>query len=164
LDADPLTGLERRPQTRGGPRALDSAQVEARLRAVRDTRDRALFWLIYDGGLRCNEALAIDIEDTDWTERCIRIQGKGDRPREMFFSRRVAGYLDTYLTERGQPAHGPLFITSRKARNPRHADLTAEGHARLSYRQTDTLWKGYTPGWDLHQLWHAAITARAAKG
>ncbi len=35
---------------------------------------------------------------------------------------------------------------SRKARNPRHADLTAEGYARLSYRQADTLWKGYTTG------------------
>jgi len=164
LDDDPLVGLERRPQTRSGPRALDPEQVEARLRTIRDTRDRALFWLIYDGGLRCNEALAIDIEDINWAERCIRIQGKGDRPREMFFSRRVAGYLDVYLKERGEPTHGPLFITARKARNPRHADLTAEGHARLSYRQADTLWKGYTPGWDLHQLRHTAITARAAKG
>jgi len=164
LDDDPLRGLERRPQPHGLPRALDPERVETVLRSLRDTRDRALFWLIYDGGLRCNEALAIDIEDIDWAERCIRIQGKGDRPREMFFSRRVAGYLDAYLKERGEPAHGPLFITARKARNPRHADLTAEGHARLSYRQVDTLGKGYTPGWDLHQLRHTAITARAAKG
>jgi len=161
---DPLMGVERRPQVRGEPRALDPEQVEARLRTIHDTRDRALFWLIYDGALRCREALAIDVDDVDWSERCIRIQGKGDRPREMFFSRRVAGYLDVYLKERGEPAHGPLFITARKARNPRHADLTAEGHARLSYRQADTLWKGYTPGWDLHQLRHTAITARAAKG
>ncbi len=164
LDADPLRGLERRPQPHGEPRALDPERIEMVLRSLRDTRDRALLWLIYDGGLRCNEALAIDIEDIDWTERCIRIQGKGNRPRELFFSRRVAGYLDAYLKERGEPAHGPLFITARKARNPRHADLTAEGHARLSYRQADTLWKGYTPGWDLHQLRHTAITARAAKG
>ncbi len=164
LEDDPLAGLERRPQARGGPRALDPEQVEAVLRGVRDARDRALFWLIYDGGLRCREALAIDVDDIDWTERCIRIRGKGDRPREMFFSRRVAGYLDAYLKGRGEPAHGPLFVTARKARNPRRADLTPEGHARLSYRQADTLWKGYTPGWDLHQLRHTAISARAAKG
>jgi len=164
LADDPLVGVERRPQVRGGPRALDPEQVEAVLRSVRDARDRALFWLIYDGGLRCREALAIDLEDIDWTERCIRIRGKGDRPREMFFSRRVAGYLDTYLKGRDEPAHGPLFVTARKARNPRRADLTPEGYARLSYRQADTLWKGYTPGWDLHQLRHTAITARAARG
>ena len=164
LDEDPLAGLERRPQARGGPRALDPEQVEAALRAIRDIRDRALFWLIYDGGLRCREALSVNIEDIDWTERCIRIQGKGDRPREMFFSRRVSGHLDTYIKDRGEPAHGPLFVTARRARNPRRTDLTAEGYARLSYRQADTLWKGYTPGWDLHQLRHTAISARAARG
>jgi len=164
LADDPLMGVERRPQVRGEPRALDPEQVEARLRTIHDTRDRALFWLIYDGALRCREALTIDVDDIDWTERCIRIHGKGDRPREMFFSRRVSGYLDAYLKERGEPAHGPLFVTARRARNPRQADLTAEGYARLSYRQVDTLWKQYTPDWDLHQLRHTAITARAAKG
>jgi len=164
LDADPLTGLERRPEPRRSPRALDPAQVETALRTIRDRRDRALFWLIYDGALRCREALAIDLEDIDWTERCIRIHGKGDRPRELFFSRRVSGYLDAYIKDRGEPAHGPLFVTARRARNPRRADLTGDGYARLSYRQADTRWKAYTPKWDLHQLRHTAISARAAKG
>jgi len=92
------------------------------------------------------------------------IQGKGNRAREMFFSRRVSRCLDDYLKQRGEPTIGPLFITARKARSSRRADLTADGHARLSYRQADTLWKQYTPGWDLHQLRHAAISARAAQG
>jgi len=43
LDNDPLVGLERRPQTRGEPHALDPEHVEARLRAIHDARDRALF-------------------------------------------------------------------------------------------------------------------------
>jgi len=43
LDADPLVGLKRRPQTRGEPRALDPAQVEALLRGIHNVRDRALF-------------------------------------------------------------------------------------------------------------------------
>lgn len=46
---------------------------------------------------------------------------------------------------------------------PRRADLTADGYARLSYRQADTRWKRSTPGWDLHQLRHTAITVRAAQ-
>jgi site-specific recombinase XerC len=73
---------------------------------IRDVRDHALFWLIYDGGLRCNEALAINLEDIDWSERAIRIQGKGDHSCEMFFSRRVSRYLDDYLKQRGQPTVG----------------------------------------------------------
>jgi integrase/recombinase XerD len=135
LEDESLDGLERRPQPTTGPRALDPEQVEAALRATRDARDRARFSLIYDGGLCCQEALGINLEDIDWTERAIRIQGKGDRPREMLFSRRVSRYLE----QRGEPTAGALFITARKARSPRRADLTADGYARLSYRQADTL-------------------------
>jgi integrase len=114
--------------------------------------------------LRCQEALAINLEDIDWPERAIRIHGKGNRAREMFFSRRISRYLDDYLKQRGEPTVGPLFITARKARSPRRADLTTDGYARLSYRQADTLWKKYTPDWDLHQLRRTAISARAAQG
>ena len=60
-------------------RALDAQQVESVLRKIEDLRDRALFWLIYDGGLRCQEALAIDIDDFSWSERSIHI-GDHSRP------------------------------------------------------------------------------------
>jgi integrase len=157
-----LAGVERKPERAREVRALDAQRVESVLRQITDPRDRALFWLIYDGGLRCQEALSIDIENISWPDRSIVIQGKGDRPREMFFSRAVGTLLDKYLTARGSPRSGPLFITHRKARLPHRADLTPDGYARLSYRQVDTLWKKYTPGWDLHQLRHTAISVRAA--
>src|SRR5581483_5104357 len=160
--ADLLAGVERKPERTREPRALDAWRVESVLRQITDPRDRARFWLIYDGGLRCQEALAIDIEDISWPDRSIAIHGKGDRPREMFFSRAVGTLLDKYLLTRGQPRSGPLFVTQRKARIPRRADLTPDGYARLSYRQADTLWKQYTPDWDLHQLRHTAISVRAA--
>jgi integrase/recombinase XerD len=157
-----LEKVERKPQGRQIRRALDAQRVESVLRQITDPRDRTLFWLIYDGGLRCQEALAIDIEDISWPDRSILIQGKGDRPREMFFSRAVSTLLDKYLITRGNPTTGPLFVTQRRARLPRRADLTPDGYARLSYRQADTLWKQYTPDWDLHQLRHTAISVRAA--
>lgn len=157
-----LDEVQRKPEAKRATRALDAQKVESVLRKIEDQRDRALFWLIYDGGLRCQEALAIDIEDISWPDRSIRLHGKGDRPREMFFSRAVGMLLDKYLATRGHPTSGPLFVTHRKARLPRRADLDADGYARLSYRQADTLWKGYTPDWDLHQLRHTAISLRAA--
>ncbi len=157
-----LDEIERKPEGNRVARALDAQNVEAVLRKIEDPRDRALFWLIYDGGLRSQEALSIDIEDISWPDRSIRLHGKGDRPREMFFSRAVGTLLDKYLATRGNPTSGPLFVTHRKARLPRRADLDADGYARLSYRQADTLWKRYTPDWDLHQLRHTAISLRAA--
>jgi integrase/recombinase XerD len=157
-----LAGIERKPERTRETRALDAQRVESVLRQITDPRDRALFWLIYDGGLRCQEALAIDIEDISWSDRSILIHGKGGHQREMFFSRAVGTLLDKYLRTRGSPRSGPLFVTHRKARFPRRADLTPDGYARLSYRQADTLWKQYTPRWDLHQLRHTAISVRAA--
>src|SRR6266566_6788450 len=157
-----LDGVQRKPEGKRAARALDAQKVESMLRKIEDPRDRALFWLIYDGGLRCQEALSIDIDDISWSDRSIRLRGKGDRPREMFFSRAVGTLLGKYLATRGNLTSGPLFVTHRKARLPRRADLTADGYARLAYRQADTLWKGYTPEWDLHQLRHTAISLRAA--
>jgi len=113
-----LDGMKRKPEVKRTARALDAQQVESVLRKIEDPRDRALFWLIYDGGLRCQEALAIDIDDISWSERSILIHGKGDRPREMFFSRAVGTLLDKYLATRGYPTTGPLFVTHRKARLP----------------------------------------------
>lgn len=159
-----LAGVERKLEGTAEARALDAQKVEAVLRGIENPRDRALFWLIYDGGLRCLEALAIDIDDISWPDRSIRLHGKGGRSREMFFSRTVGTFLDKYLATRSSPTSGPLFVTHRKARLPRRADLTADGYARLSYRQADTLWKTYTPDWDLHQLRHTAISVRAAHG
>jgi integrase len=160
--SDLLVGVERKPEHTRETRALDAQRVGSVLRQITDPRDRALFWLIYDGGLRCQEALAIDIEDISWPDRSIAIHGKGGRPREMFFSRTVSTLLDKYLVTRDNPTTGPLFVTQRKARLPRRADLTPDGYARLSYRQADTLWKKYTSDWDLHQLRHTAISVRAA--
>jgi site-specific recombinase XerD len=52
-----LDSVERKPEGKRMARALDAQQVESVLRKIEDLRDRALFWLIYDGGLRDLEAL-----------------------------------------------------------------------------------------------------------
>src|SRR6266566_9857344 len=67
-----LDGIERKPEGKRVARALDAQKVESVLRKIENPRDRALFWLIYDGGLRCQEALAIDIDDIFWSDRSIR--------------------------------------------------------------------------------------------
>jgi hypothetical protein len=51
-----LEGVERKPEGKSAARALDAQKVESVLRGIENPRDRALFWLIYDGGLRCQEA------------------------------------------------------------------------------------------------------------
>lgn len=111
------------------PQALDPRAMEAVLQGITDSRDRALFWLIYDAGLSGQQALLIDVEDITWAVRAIRFQTSWGRPREIFFSRVVGTVLDNYLATRGQPTTGLWFITHRKAHPPGRADLTRGGYA-----------------------------------
>src|SRR5207245_7500815 len=104
-----LDGIERKPEGKRVVRALDAQKVESVLRKIENPRDRALFWLIYDGGVCCQEALSVDIEDISWPNRSICLHGKGDRPCGMFFSRAVRTLLDKYLATRGYPTSEPLF-------------------------------------------------------
>ena len=46
---DLLEKVERKPEGKQTPRALDAQRVESLLRQITHPRDRALFWLIYDG-------------------------------------------------------------------------------------------------------------------
>ena len=89
-------------------------------------------------GMRCQEALAIHLEDISWPDRSIVIHGKGGHPREMFFSLAVGCCSSNISSLAGSLRSGPLFVPHRKARRPRRADLTPDGYARLSYRQADT--------------------------
>jgi site-specific recombinase XerD len=62
-----LNGVQRKPGGKWPTRVLDAQKVEYVLRKIEGRRDRALFWLIYDGGLRCQNALSIDIRTfSDW--------------------------------------------------------------------------------------------------
>jgi len=65
----------------------------------------------------------------------------------------AAGRALAFAQEHRQETGDSILASS--ARRP-------DGYARLSYRQANTLWKQYTPGWDLHQLHHTAISVRAA--
>jgi hypothetical protein len=46
---------------------------------------------------RCQEALALDIDDISWSERPIRLHGKGDCPCEAIFLRAVGAFPDMSL-------------------------------------------------------------------
>lgn len=44
-------------------------------------RDRALFFLLYGGGLRISEACSLKTQDIDWDNNIIKIKGKGNKER-----------------------------------------------------------------------------------
>lgn len=102
------------------PEVLTEAEVSALLRACSNraptgVRNRALIVLMYRGGLRVGEALALRPKDLDRAAGLIRIlHGKGDRSRTVGLDPQAFAVLERWLdrrASRGINGHAPIFCT-----------------------------------------------------
>jgi integrase/recombinase XerC len=86
------------------------------------TRDRLLFEILYGCGVRISEAVGLNLDDIDQTERWLRVRGKGKKERQVPYGERAAEALKTYLEERMPVATGcdvdarALFLNHRGRR------------------------------------------------
>ena len=101
-------------------RALTAGELKALLAACSgdDTaagaRDAALLALLYGGGLRRSEAVALDVADYDSTTGMLVVRhAKGNRDRVVYATNGAADALADWLAVRGDEA-GPLFLPVNK--------------------------------------------------
>lgn len=80
-----------------------------------DLRALTMLELFYSTGCRRAEILSIDIQDINWSGRYIRILGKENKERFVFFSVRCSKLLMEYLSGRDK---GLIFISKRSPNNP----------------------------------------------
>jgi integrase/recombinase XerC len=78
-------------------------------------RDLAIFELLYGCGLRISELVGLDLEDFDFSERWIRVRGKGRKERQVPFGSKAAASLDRYLEIRSS-AERAVFLNHRGGR------------------------------------------------
>lgn len=93
----------------------------------RPLRDRALLEVLYSTGARISEAVGLDIDDVDDTERTVLLDGKGGKQRLVPIGRPALAALHAY-TVRARPAlaaHGrgtaALFLNARGSRLSRQS-------------------------------------------
>ena len=97
-------------------------------------RDRAILLTLLDTGVRCAEAVGLDLADYALAERRLLVrQGKGGKDRIVPFADRCADALVVYLADRG-PAPGPLFVAARYARLHAGVRLRPNGLKQLLRR------------------------------
>ena len=107
LAASPAVGLSS-PRLPGRlPHVLTQEQMAAMLAGAGDgspleLRDKALFELLYSCGLRCQEALDLELRDIDTDAREVRVTGKGRKVRIVPVGRPALAALSGYL-EHGRP-------------------------------------------------------------
>ncbi len=114
------------------PKALPLAEVTrlldgANASDVRGLRERALLELLYSTGARISEAVGLDLDDVDRTERTVVLDGKGGKQRLVPVGRPALDALEAYLV-RARPilvARGrgsaAVFVNSRGTRLSRQS-------------------------------------------
>jgi site-specific recombinase XerD len=88
-----------RPTQRPLPRALSKRNVRRLLNAASNSRDRALLEVFYSTGCRISEIISVRLEDVDFKNRTIFVDGKSGE-RRVFFSSAARTWLLRYLAGR----------------------------------------------------------------
>ena len=101
-------------------------------------RDKAMLELLYATGIRVSELVGISLEDVNFSERLIRIRGKGKKERLVPFGRMAEMSLQSYLRVRslinkGQVDESPLFLNYRGQKlSSRSVERTVDKYIRHS--------------------------------
>ena len=104
------------------PTHLDEVDVSNLLEVRGDTdahlRARALLELLYGTGIRCAEAVGLDLPEVDLDSRMIRVLGKGRKERVVPFGAQAKAALLAYLPARARakPVSEALFVNARGGR------------------------------------------------
>jgi site-specific recombinase XerD len=125
-------GPERVPDTAFSPRRarrLPNAPKEAEVESLLELaeghthlalRNRALLELLYSGGLRSAELVALDLSDVDYEQEAIHVRGKGGKERVVPLGEEAAHHVALYLrAARPSLARGAadaLFLSARGRR------------------------------------------------
>ena len=161
LAANPLVKLDRVTVPEPNARGVKRDQIDAVLNAIPRThlRDRLLFRLLAETGLRISEALHLDVDDLDMTpdDEHLHVLGKrGQRRTVLLDDPQLVRLFHRYLKET-KARHGPLF---RALKN-------GDGQP-LRYQTIHARWVDYCAavGVDctMHQLRHSHATALVQDG
>jgi integrase/recombinase XerC len=119
-------------------------------------RDRAILEVVYSGGLRISEAIALEVEDVDLLARVFTVQGKGKKERLCVLGDPAVSALKDYFKAReqfgfgGRRSKGPLFLNQRGERiTPR----SVQRNFKMYLRQA-----GLSPDCTPHKLRHSFAT------
>lgn len=98
------------------PKALNFEESELVREACKTIMEHALIEFLFASGCRAAEVSRIQKADVDWERRSVRVIGKGNKEREVYFEAKTTIWLRRYLQERAKdPADTCpfLFVSER---------------------------------------------------
>ena len=116
-----VDGIDRPKCEQRLPKCMTKAEVEQFLATIvprknpaHILRDRAMLFLMYGAGLRRAEVCGVNFGDLDADRKMLRVIGKGNKERTVFFGGRTLDVLMAYVESRGTlSTTEPVFLTAR---------------------------------------------------
>jgi integrase/recombinase XerC len=126
-----------------------------------DLRDKAVLELLYASGLRVSELVGANLDDVNFSERLIRVRGKGKKERIVPFGRKAEESLALYIRARpkinkGEIEGDAIFLNFRGER------LTSRSVERIvdKYLQLTAIQREISP----HSLRHSFASHLLGRG
>ncbi len=76
-------------------------------------RDRLIIEMLYATGVRVSELINIKINDIDFDNRRIIVEGKGSKERVVYYGEYAEEILKEYINTHYRKNHGYLFVNSK---------------------------------------------------
>jgi integrase/recombinase XerD len=134
-------------------RLLDAAGYAGTALAL---RDRALLELLYGTGARISEAVGLDVDDLDLTERTVLLTGKGSKQRRLPVGSYAAAALSAYVVQARPTLAGAGRGTPRLFLNARGGPLSRQ--SAWMVLRTAAERAGLAAGISPHTLRHSFAT------
>ena len=93
--------------------SLTLEELEMMRDACKTPRQRCMLEIFFSTGVRLSELCQMDISDLDWQNNSMKVVGKGDKERIVYFSDKSRLHIKKYLAVRGSFESPALFITSK---------------------------------------------------
>lgn len=121
IDINPCENIDRPKMKKRLPDVLTMNEVDKlldiSLHTKEDYRDKAILEVLYATGIRISELTNLKMQDVDFTNKVIRVFGKGSKERIVPINKYALKYLGMYLDIRGSFLKGKLtdyiFLNSK---------------------------------------------------
>lgn len=162
LRSDPTENITSPRVGKSLPKPLSPSEVEALLAepAKRNTpegkRDTAMMELLYAGGMRVSELIALDVKDVNLEAEFVRCFGKGSKERVIPIHQKAVGAVREYVNDARRVLLGKKEGEAALFLNRRGERLTRQGFWLIlkGYAKAAGITKPVTP----HTLRHSFAT------
>ena len=123
MPSNPARLIPVRAYKRALPKFLSEDEMRRLIDAAESPRDRAILEVLYATGCRQAECAGMRLEHISWSDRTVRVTGKGNKQRLVPLGRIAIAALRTYVKGR---TDGPVFLTKEECRGTQRGGLALQ--------------------------------------